>query len=68
MAGPSGSWCSRAAQIGSADSSPAVPVERLGVRGGRLPLGIADGVVYADGICVYVAKDMRVTLIRAGGA
>lgn len=38
------------------------------VRGGRLPLGIADGVVYADGICVYVAKDMRVTLIRAGGA
>lgn len=43
-------------------------MERLGIRGGRLPLGIADGVVYADGICVYVAKDMRVTLIRAGGA
>jgi 3-hydroxyacyl-[acyl-carrier protein] dehydratase/trans-2-decenoyl-[acyl-carrier protein] isomerase len=36
------------------------------VRGGRLPLGIADGSVHADGACVYVARDMRVTLIGAG--
>jgi 3-hydroxyacyl-[acyl-carrier protein] dehydratase/trans-2-decenoyl-[acyl-carrier protein] isomerase len=33
------------------------------VRRGRLPIGVADGSVYADEICVYVAKDMRVTLI-----
>jgi 3-hydroxyacyl-[acyl-carrier protein] dehydratase/trans-2-decenoyl-[acyl-carrier protein] isomerase len=33
------------------------------VRRGRLVLGIADGRVLADDICVYVAKDMRVSLI-----
>lgn len=38
------------------------------VLGGRLPLGIADGSVYADGACVYVARDMRVTLIGAAGS
>lgn len=32
-------------------------------RRGRLPFGIADGSVYADDACVYVAKDMRVALI-----
>jgi 3-hydroxyacyl-[acyl-carrier protein] dehydratase/trans-2-decenoyl-[acyl-carrier protein] isomerase len=35
------------------------------VRGGRLPLGIADGNVSADDACVYVARDMRVALIGA---
>jgi 3-hydroxyacyl-[acyl-carrier protein] dehydratase/trans-2-decenoyl-[acyl-carrier protein] isomerase len=33
------------------------------VRRGRLVLGIADGRVLADDLCVYVAKDMRVSLI-----
>jgi 3-hydroxyacyl-[acyl-carrier protein] dehydratase/trans-2-decenoyl-[acyl-carrier protein] isomerase len=33
------------------------------VRRGRLVLGIADGRVLADGTCVYVARDMRVSLI-----
>jgi 3-hydroxyacyl-[acyl-carrier protein] dehydratase/trans-2-decenoyl-[acyl-carrier protein] isomerase len=33
------------------------------VRRGRLVLGIADGRVLADETCVYVAKDMRVSLI-----
>lgn len=37
------------------------------VRRGRLPIGIADGSVHADEVCVYVAKDMRVTLIGASG-
>lgn len=37
------------------------------VRRGRLPIGIADGSVYADDICVYIARDMRVTLIGASG-
>lgn len=37
------------------------------VRRGRLPIGIADGRVYADGVCVYVARDMRVTLVDAAG-
>lgn len=36
------------------------------VRGGLLPLGIADGSVHADGAVVYVARDMRVTLIGGG--
>lgn len=35
------------------------------VRRGRLPIGVADGSVYADDACVYVARDMRVTLIGA---
>ncbi|KRA40222.1 bifunctional 3-hydroxydecanoyl-ACP dehydratase/trans-2-decenoyl-ACP isomerase [Devosia sp. Root635] len=33
------------------------------VRRGRLALGIADGRVFADGQCVYTARDMRVGLI-----
>ena len=35
------------------------------VRRGRLVLGIADGRVFADDACVYMAKDMRVGLITA---
>jgi 3-hydroxyacyl-[acyl-carrier protein] dehydratase/trans-2-decenoyl-[acyl-carrier protein] isomerase len=35
------------------------------VRRGRLVLGIADGRVLADGVCVYAAKDMRVGLTKA---
>ncbi|MBR0797429.1 bifunctional 3-hydroxydecanoyl-ACP dehydratase/trans-2-decenoyl-ACP isomerase [Bradyrhizobium jicamae] len=35
------------------------------VRRGRLVLGIADGHVFADDACVYVAKDMRVGLITS---
>jgi 3-hydroxyacyl-[acyl-carrier protein] dehydratase/trans-2-decenoyl-[acyl-carrier protein] isomerase len=38
-------------------------VEMRQVRRGRLVLGIADGRVLADDTCVYVAKDMRVSLI-----
>lgn len=34
------------------------------VRRGRLVLGIADGCVFADDRCVYVAKDMRVGLTK----
>ena len=33
------------------------------VRRGRLVLGIADGRMLADDTCVYVARDMRVSLI-----
>ncbi len=33
------------------------------VRGGRLALGIANGRVFADDACVYLASDMRVGLI-----
>jgi 3-hydroxyacyl-[acyl-carrier protein] dehydratase/trans-2-decenoyl-[acyl-carrier protein] isomerase len=33
------------------------------VRRGRLVLGIADGRVLADDTCVYIARDMRVSLI-----
>lgn len=33
------------------------------VRGGRLVIGVADGSVFADGISVYVARDLRVSLI-----
>jgi 3-hydroxyacyl-[acyl-carrier protein] dehydratase/trans-2-decenoyl-[acyl-carrier protein] isomerase len=35
------------------------------VRRGRLVLGVADGRVFADDKCVYLAKDMRVGLTRA---
>lgn len=38
-------------------------VDMRQVRRGRLVLGIADGRVLADELCVYVAKDMRVSLI-----
>ncbi len=34
------------------------------VRRGRLVLGIANGVVKADGETIYTAKDMRVGLVR----
>jgi 3-hydroxyacyl-[acyl-carrier protein] dehydratase/trans-2-decenoyl-[acyl-carrier protein] isomerase len=33
------------------------------VRRGKLALGIANGRVFADGNCVYVAENMRVGLI-----
>jgi 3-hydroxyacyl-[acyl-carrier protein] dehydratase/trans-2-decenoyl-[acyl-carrier protein] isomerase len=39
-------------------------VDMRQVRRGRLALGIANGRVLADDICVYLAKDMRVGLIR----
>lgn len=35
------------------------------VRRGKLVLGIADGRVLADDVCVFVAKDMRVGLTKA---
>ena len=35
------------------------------VRRGKLVLGIADGRVLADGVCVFMAKGMRVGLTRA---
>jgi 3-hydroxyacyl-[acyl-carrier protein] dehydratase / trans-2-decenoyl-[acyl-carrier protein] isomerase len=33
------------------------------VRRGKLAVAIANGRVFADDICVYVARDMRVGLI-----
>lgn len=39
-------------------------VDMRQVRRGRLALGIANGRVFADDTCVYLAKDMRVGLIR----
>ena len=33
------------------------------VRRGRLVLGVANGRVFADGACIYVAKDLRVGLV-----
>jgi 3-hydroxyacyl-[acyl-carrier protein] dehydratase/trans-2-decenoyl-[acyl-carrier protein] isomerase len=38
------------------------------VRRGKLVLGIADGRVFADGTCIYVAEDMRVGLVNAPAA
>ena len=35
------------------------------VRRGKLVLGIADGRVLADGVCVFTAIDMRVGLTKA---
>jgi 3-hydroxyacyl-[acyl-carrier protein] dehydratase/trans-2-decenoyl-[acyl-carrier protein] isomerase len=35
------------------------------VRRGKLAVGIANGRVFADGACVYLAKDMRVGLIAS---
>jgi 3-hydroxyacyl-[acyl-carrier protein] dehydratase/trans-2-decenoyl-[acyl-carrier protein] isomerase len=35
------------------------------VRRGKLAVGIADGSVFADGACVYLAKDMRVGMIAS---
>ncbi|MGY4595286.1 3-hydroxyacyl-[acyl-carrier protein] dehydratase/trans-2-decenoyl-[acyl-carrier protein] isomerase [Bradyrhizobium sp. GM22.5] len=35
------------------------------VRRGKLVLGIADGRVLADGVCVFTARDMRVGLTKA---
>jgi 3-hydroxyacyl-[acyl-carrier protein] dehydratase / trans-2-decenoyl-[acyl-carrier protein] isomerase len=34
------------------------------VRRGRLGLGVADGRVLADGTCVFLARDMRVAMVR----
>lgn len=41
-------------------------VDMRQVRRGRLVLGIADGRVFADDACVYVAEDMRVSLVTSG--
>jgi 3-hydroxyacyl-[acyl-carrier protein] dehydratase/trans-2-decenoyl-[acyl-carrier protein] isomerase len=38
-------------------------VDMRQVRRGKLTLGIANGRVLADDTCVYVAKDMRVSLV-----
>jgi 3-hydroxyacyl-[acyl-carrier protein] dehydratase/trans-2-decenoyl-[acyl-carrier protein] isomerase len=35
------------------------------VRRGRLTLGIADGRLFADGACIYRAKDLRVSMVVA---
>ncbi len=35
------------------------------VRRGKLAVGIADGSVFADDACVYLAKDMRVGMIAS---
>lgn len=40
-------------------------VDMRQVRRGRLVLGIADGRVFADNACVYVAREMRVSLIAS---
>jgi len=42
-------------------------VDMRQVRRGKLAVAIANGRVLADGICVYVAKDMRVGLIMPAG-
>jgi 3-hydroxyacyl-[acyl-carrier protein] dehydratase / trans-2-decenoyl-[acyl-carrier protein] isomerase len=39
-------------------------VDMRQVRRGRLGLGVADGRVLADDTCVYVARDMRVAMVR----
>jgi 3-hydroxyacyl-[acyl-carrier protein] dehydratase/trans-2-decenoyl-[acyl-carrier protein] isomerase len=36
------------------------------VRRGRLVLGVANGQVFADGACVYLAKDLKVALVTSG--
>lgn len=40
-------------------------VDMRQVRRGKLTLGIANGRVLADDTCVYVAKDMRVSLVTS---
>ena len=39
-------------------------VDMRQVRRGRLGLGVADGRVLVDDTCVYVARDMRVAMVR----
>lgn len=34
-------------------------------RRGATAMGVADGRLYADGVCVYVASDLRVAMIRS---
>jgi 3-hydroxyacyl-[acyl-carrier protein] dehydratase/trans-2-decenoyl-[acyl-carrier protein] isomerase len=34
------------------------------VRRGQLALGVANGRLFADGACAYVATDLRVGMIR----
>jgi 3-hydroxyacyl-[acyl-carrier protein] dehydratase/trans-2-decenoyl-[acyl-carrier protein] isomerase len=41
-------------------------VDMRQVRRGKLTLGIANGRVYADDACVYLAKDIRVSLVTSG--
>jgi 3-hydroxyacyl-[acyl-carrier protein] dehydratase/trans-2-decenoyl-[acyl-carrier protein] isomerase len=41
-------------------------VDMRQVRRGKLTLGIANGRLYADDVCVYLAKDMRVSLVTSG--
>ncbi len=36
---------------------------RWQVRRGRLALGVANGRLFADSACVYVASDLRVSMI-----
>ncbi|MGA7994420.1 MAG: bifunctional 3-hydroxydecanoyl-ACP dehydratase/trans-2-decenoyl-ACP isomerase, partial [Bradyrhizobium sp.] len=36
------------------------------VRRGKLVLGVANGRVFADGVCVYVASDLKVGLVAPG--
>ncbi|MGM4918344.1 bifunctional 3-hydroxydecanoyl-ACP dehydratase/trans-2-decenoyl-ACP isomerase [Tardiphaga sp. 813_E8_N1_3] len=40
-------------------------VDMRQVRRGKLTLGIANGRVFADDVCVYAAKDMRVSLVTS---
>ena len=56
----------------SGDITPATRLVRYEVsirqaRRGQLALGVANGRLFADGTCVYVATDLRVGMIRPPG-
>jgi 3-hydroxyacyl-[acyl-carrier protein] dehydratase/trans-2-decenoyl-[acyl-carrier protein] isomerase len=34
------------------------------VRRGKLALGVANGQLFADNVCIYVATDLRVGMVR----
>lgn len=52
-------------QITPKTRSARYEVDMRQVRRGKLTLGIANGRVFADDACVYVAKDMRVSLVMS---
>jgi 3-hydroxyacyl-[acyl-carrier protein] dehydratase/trans-2-decenoyl-[acyl-carrier protein] isomerase len=50
-------------QVSPATKCVRYEVDMRQVRRGKLALGVADGRVLADGVCVFTAKSMRVGLI-----
>lgn len=56
----------RASGVGEVKFRGQITPDVRQVRRGKLVLGVADGRVFADGLCVYMAEGMKVSLITAG--